>query len=419
MSSFKRNIKEKYSEQVQPKFTEDAWTQFLEYEQENNPDRKKGFWILLLTMTIAGVIVLFINMYNTEQVKDQENVVSEKVETSQDLEKENLMTLNNYQHVDDNRAVKSEKNQNHSDQILNNNKVLDSRTYNKVIDRWNAGVSSEYNEDIEKPLLDYISLYDESINLNSDPEGTEIYNNEKISKHLKRIADMPALAGIDFNTLLSPERKVESQSKPSILFEEEISVPSQYSIDVALLSSPVSHRSISRQRWLGGLLQGGYQISDDWSLVIGLDVSRLEFNSKVLNRSLGLRSVNYPDREASFQDVNRYSWMVGSSVRLSYKTLSYRNFQLLTNAGIGYQKEISRLLDYSFTRNEDLSVIQSSNDEPLNSSQFFWRIGLSTKWIIGNGTYIHSGVERQFSINSSPDILSPSFRFSIGLGKNF
>ncbi len=421
MSSFKRNIKEKYTEQVQPEFTEQAWTQFLDYEEAKESGKKKGLWFVPLAIAVGLVIVLIMKNCSGDG-HDQVSILSDKIEVAtEESEEKEIIVENNDPEVKENVSEASKNSLDlASNTILEDDSVSDSSISIGVVKKPIENYTPSYDRVDENPSVDNTSFYDTRNDLESERKESPSILKEEIDDitESRVVAYALPLSVSGFKSFPIPERLIASQPLTLYLSENETSRLSHYAMDLALLSIPVNHRSIANQGWLGGLIHGSYQINDTWSMDAELDVSRLSFTSQVLNRNLGLRSVNYPDRQASFQDVNRTSWLIGSSLGIRYKLLSIGNLELLTRTGLGYQKEVSRLLDYSFTGSADLPVIQSS-DEPLETSQFFWRIGMSTRWRIGKGTYIHSGLERQFLINDSSTILSPSFRITAGIGKKF
>jgi len=406
MSDFKSIIKNKYANEVQPQFTEDAWNKFAASAGiPKDSDKKVAWWIwgsLIFLITLASIIYFNFNDESKNSIASYEEPI--EVKRQQMPEEKISINYDDLSKKDVQEDIQSEN--------ANNNNITTKRA---SIDK---GVESLGYSNTERK--------------NSKESNLKIDEDDSRGKGIKKIVNAGDLNSASehletFDAIMI--RPISSLSSFVVFDNDEIGLEEKLVIpyksynrgintELLLGTGMIDHRAINSQEQYNMQLSFDYKLNDRLSVISFVGYQKNKFSTRVLYQNLGLMSSSYQPRSASMDKVTSNSSVVELGFGLGYKLLEVGRFQLLAESSFTYGIIMNGNLSFDFRLGE---VTTQVNDDVEESSLYTYgvRLGTGIKYQLNNDIELVSKVLIQHPLLNE-DIQYPNqYRFMVGISKRW
>ncbi|NNF35393.1 MAG: hypothetical protein HKN68_14885 [Saprospiraceae bacterium] len=406
MNDFKSIIRKKYSDEVQPRYTEDAWNKFAASAEIDDAEERKGAWWIWGSLLLLLILVSFL-YWNSDNGLEK-SIASYQEPVSKD-----------------NQPVSNER----SDDIYNE---LDGKNINNGVLISNVSSSEKTSENIsaiEKIKLTSDLNQDKNIRSDDFNQGisdqTTSSKTEEIvnTKNIGTIKDKPIdIIELQFTTL-STERPYLAIPSREIRLEDKLIVPYQSShsgikSELLIGTGMIVHRAISSQEQYNAQISLDIGVKGGLTFLPTVGFQKSIFSSRVLYQNLGLRSSSYQPRSASMDKVTSTSSLIEIGLGLGYEILSSGRFQLIAESSFIYGIIMEENLSYDFRLGE---VTTQINDAGVNSAddRYALRLGSGITYQLNNHIQLVSKVYFQNPLLNE-DIHYPNqYRLMLGISKKW
>ena len=379
MSDFKSYIKDKYNQEVQPKYSEEAWNKFAAYA-DIQPDKKDRKWLILL---FTGILLIAVSsaIYLTTRDSQQDTVanISINYQESNDaiIEKETNVAIVADQHVGKNKGEEADLQSTNAiginEDLINTTQKNNEGNLVKLIQTEELGATDTASDSPMKKIQS-----DTPTPTQNNDSGVVTFvapptlqSSETVPSDVQRTPVTIIKLPVEHFSLLNYETVVVNN--PKIIPTHQVYTPGFIIAGIELGGGKSYHRSIDDHGvyMLSGII--GYGINERFSIRATVGFTQTRYSSRVLNRNLGLRSINYPVREARLDKVNSTTTYLETGIGVTYTTPAYKDFNISIGPGLVFVKEINRSLDYNFNQGDmDLQSInvdvEDHSTHPVNLS---------------------------------------------------
>ncbi len=428
MSDLKDIFKKRYEAEVNPQFSDDAWQKFMQYREDQTPQKKNRnflFWIFLGIFTLVGG-----SAYLVHQWKDQHMIVQQYQEENSSpaiIEKQAKTSSDQTETT----TLNSESSANTSTDHKNNNTTINinattkQRSTSFAPSYTSATEVAQEISDTPNPSFIGETISKKQINIESSPiisPDNPVFEDPSIQEVKKKETGQWLKEAILVSDLGRKEVAAldhDYNFDPYITPVHRISYSPKWSTEVTAGYGNPMHRSIRNyKQQVYGIAQH-YKISSQWSIHGIATLQSLNYTSQVQNLRLGLRSVPLPRSSMNLDEITSQTTYLETGVGVAYTQPLFSGMSLRFGPQVLYIKELSRKLDYQFSDMENNMEAVSTPLEELTSHPYNLGINLSLQYQLVrdlqvgvNGTYITS-------LQNSRQILPNQWRLSIGITKNY
>lgn len=406
MNDFKSIIRKKYSDEVQPQYTEDAWNKFATTAGIDDAEDRKGAWWIWGSLILLLSLVSYI--YWNSDNGSEKSIASYQESVSKD-----------------NHSVSNERVDDIYDE-LNDKKINNGVLISNVISSEKA---SENISTIEK--IKFTSDLNQDKNIMSDgfrqeisdqtisSKTEEIINTKNIGTSKEQPMDLFEFRISPISTELSylavPSREIRLEDKLIIPYQSSGSgIKSELLIGTGI----IDHRAISSQKQYNAQLSLDIGVTGGISFLPAIGYQKSIFSSRVLYQNLGLRSSSYQPRSASMDKVTSTSSLIEIGLGLGYEILNPGRFQLIVESSFIYGIIMEENLSYDFRLGE---VTTQVNDAGVSSTdnRYALRLGSGIRFQLNNHVQLVSKVYFQNPLFNE-DIHYPNqYRLMLGISKKW
>ena len=422
MSDFKSYIKQKYQAEVNPQFTDQAWEKFATASGLVEKKKKRYIIPFFLFGGIAFSLALF--TYLSIPSQGLSNPIKNNYKEYPINNINTAIAKTTDGHMKDDGKIQDVV----QPLIINNNKPASNNT---LVSNDLSAINYAYDPSIISD--DHNSVIEESV-VN---EGMGSIEESVVNEGMGSIEEFITVSStVDVNFTAEARTKLSFESLPTFipLLKKELMLPSRtkqsiipihringtpWSIELTAGGGQQFHRSIKDQElWL--ISTGiNYELFSHIKVKSIISLNRSSFYSKVLNRNLGLRSINYPDRQARFSQVQSIASYFEAGLGVDLLTGSYKGFSAQVGPAILIVKELERTLAYDFNSGgESIQDVRSAGTTAgIHPYYIVVNAGLNYEWnplfsLVLRGEYF-------FTTSVNERHLQDQLRIKLGISKKF
>ena len=475
MSNFKKFIKEKFSGEVSPEYSDAAWDKFSAFAAGQQPKKKDRKGIILFFGLLLMLLVAYTFIPNSQQAADDlivEKMINEssnnedalstnEITESKKDDSPSITTATENNITKENSQSQTTKpltqnNNNSSTSISNSNPTTQN---NNSTNPTNASIPSDNSNSSKQNKTSVNTNNSSHSDGDSDNKNNPINptKNNTTDESKSNNAEIISSADIDEAIETISTDFIESTTADENLASVEIlDTQNRKPINIAKLETPISwlyfyqefedpqyaipeqrkshlsplaigifggtgvlfHRSISNQKMSSITGEFYYSPIPHFRIKSSIGLQQTTYDSRVLNVSLGLRSINYPGRDARFDRVTSTAIYTEAGIGIDYVSNTFKNISINFGPRFLYIKEISRSLDYNFEESEEINKVNTTvTTLNVHPSNIQFDLGFTYHMSDGLGVSLQGAYLKE--IGNSEVNLPKQLRFYLGLTKIF
>ncbi len=422
MKDFNSIIREKYSQEVNPAYSQEAWEQFASMAGISTKKKRRFIWWWLIGALIiisGSAFYMFKEGHGTQSIASyQESNVSEtEFFGGKEIKKKE---------IEDN-SIKNEGNSNDNNGFNSTSLLVPSTKSNSTIIEELESFNAEQNnnipaKEVKKPQLNgeiddhpgdqslsdiILTSITSQSKIRLDKENLDLRKENFVPSLNKSQAQLSNLFFLHKFKTKENITKVYAETSPRLSFQ-------------AMIGSGVTyHRSIHKERQYNLQFNVNYYVHERINLIASGGLFNQSFESRVLYHNLGLRSSSYQPRSVSLDKVSSSGNNVEFSLGIEWLPIQYRRLSLSIENSMAHITRLNQDLVYDFKNGE--SYFQESNSTDVIRSLPNWaaRLGTGIKYSLSDNIDLLTKVYFQKPIFGNELQYPTQLRWMLGVEKKW
>ena len=353
MTDFKSNIKNKYNQEVQPTFSEENWESFLAFRDEQKEDKRRFFIWFYFGFGMLAMSFICLSLVWPPKLKSYTVLEHNTQSPNKFIEKR----LDESTEIS-NTEIKLGENINQELLKEGGKKELDPHSNTKSRHQVNINLSNIPNASLEQ---------NQNSSIVDDPSEFMDEIVKKVKRQSITIQELPYRA-IDWLHFKGDKIEFQDFTRLNLVASRR---PSGIQAKMySGISIPFHVKTVEEQAYqFGGNIYK--PITGAIKAKIGVELETVNFSTKIIDQSLGIRSVQAPSMEVELANIIVESVQFNTFAGLDFGFNRANKFNPYLGVGYGLAVELVKDIDYEF---EGPDSDQSYDDVIIsekNTERFF------------------------------------------------